>query len=500
MLRERKTEEQMGYEMVLLEELVPQDHLLRKVKAAVDFSFIHELCKDLYCLDNGRPAVPPEMLFKMLLLGYLYGIPSEVKLAEAVNENIAFKWFLGLKLTEKGPDHATISMNRVRRFRDNNIAEKIFNEILRQCVEKGLVGGKILYTDSTHIKAKANKHRKTYVTVEETPKEYLEELNAQVDLDRKVLGKKAFEHEEDPQPEKRTKAQSLTDPDAGQQTREGKPDGFHYSEHRTVDSKNNVIVNVHVEPANINDMTPIPEILNEIDKRLGILPTYMGFDAGYHSAPIAHLLAKKNIQGVIGYRRHTHKEETYGKYRFRYDPVYDIYWCPEKHPLYWKTTTRQGYRQYFSDRKICEHCPRRNECFGKSTKRRMVERHVWQDELDDINAFTKTPIGKRLYAWRKETIERSFAEAKVNHGLRFARMLGIQNMREQCFLTAAVQNIKRLVKAFFLLFSSAFSLIITQTPDSNWNQGFVDGLNRRRCIFHLRRLLFFYSSSSSSNE
>ncbi|MBQ9855640.1 MAG: transposase, partial [Clostridia bacterium] len=131
MLRERKTEEQMGYEMVLLEELVPQDHLLRKVKAAVDFSFIHELCKDLYCLDNGRPAVPPEMLFKMLLLGYLYGIPSEVKLAEAVNENIAFKWFLGLKLTEKGPDHATISMNRVRRFRDNNIAEKIFNEILR---------------------------------------------------------------------------------------------------------------------------------------------------------------------------------------------------------------------------------------------------------------------------------------------------------------------------------------------------------------------------------
>ena len=106
----------------------------------------------------------------------------------------------------------------------------------------------------------------------------------------------------------------------------------------------------------------------------------------------------------------------------------------------------------------------------------MVERHVWQDELDDINAFTKTPIGKRLYAWRKETIERSFAEAKVNHGLRFARMLGIQNMRAQCFLTAAVQNIKRLVKAFILLFPSAFSLIIAQTPDSNWNQGFVDGL------------------------
>ena len=77
----------------------------------------------------------------------------------------------------------------------------------------------------------------------------------------------------------------------------------------------------------------------------------------------------------------------------------------------------------------------------------MVERHVWQDDLDDITAFTKTLNGKRLYNWRKETIERSFAEAKENHGLRCARMLGIQNMREQCFLTAAVQNIKRLIKA-----------------------------------------------------
>ena len=82
-------------------------------------------------------------------------------------------------------------------------------------------------------------------------------------------------------------------------------------------------------------------------------------------------------------------------------------------------------------------------------KRRMVDRHVWQDALDRIICFTNTPRGKRIYAWRKETIERSFAEAKENHGLRFARMLGIQNMREQCFLTAAVQNMKRLAKAFY---------------------------------------------------
>ena len=236
MLREKETAKQMEYEIVLLEDLVPADHLLRKIEKAVDFSFIHDLCKDLYCPDNGRPAIEPELLFRMLFLGYLYGIKSEVKLAQEVNENIAFKWFLGLKLSEKGPDHATISINRVRRFKDNNIAEKIFDEILKQCIKKGLVGGKILYTDSTHIKAKANKHRKRIVNVEETPKEYMEELNKQIDLDRKILGKEPFDHDDDPPPGGgKEKAESLTDPESGQQSRDGKPDGFYYSEHRTVD-------------------------------------------------------------------------------------------------------------------------------------------------------------------------------------------------------------------------------------------------------------------------
>ena len=144
-----------------------------------------------------------------------------------------------------------------------------------------------------------------------------------------------------------------------------------------------------------------------------------------------------------------HRREHYGKYRFRYGPFFDAYICPEHQHLYWRTTTREGYRQYFCNAKTCIACPKRNECFGKSMTRRMVDRHVWQDALDDVIAFTKSGIGSRIYAWRKQTIERSFAEAKVNHGLRYARMLGIKNMREQCFLTAAVQNIKRLFASLF---------------------------------------------------
>ena len=446
----QKREKQQRMNLVIMEQLVPEDHFLRKVDRIVDFRFIYDLCAPLYCADNGRPAIDPEILFRMLLVGYLYGIKSEARLEEEINYNIAYKWFCGLDLTEKAPDATTISQNRRRRFRDNNIAEQVFNEILRQCIAKGLVGGAILYTDSTHIKAKANKHKKKLVTVEQTPKAYMAELDEQVDRDREVLGKKPFDRGDDHKDGDSgggttTRMQSTTDPDSGQQSRDGKPDGFHYSEHRTVDSSHNVIVNVHVEPANINDVTPIPEILDEIEQRLGKLPKYMGLDAGYHTAPTAHELEKRGIQGVIGYRRHTHSGEHYGKYRFRYDPFFDAYICPEHKHLYWKTTTREGYRQYFCDSKTCAACPRREECFGKSMTRRMVDRHVWQDALDDATAFTKTDIGRRIYGWRKETIERSFAEAKVNHGLRYARMLGIQNIREQCFLTATVQNIKRLV-------------------------------------------------------
>ena len=365
----------------------------------------------------------------MLLVGYLYGIKSETRLEEEVNYNIAYKWFCGLELTQKAPDATTISQNRRRRFRENNIAEQIFNGILRQCVEKGLVGGAILYTDSTHIKAKANKHKKTLVEVAVTPKAYLAELDAQVDQEREELGKKPFERDGDEHKGggSAKRMQSTTDPESGQQSRDGKPNGFYYSEHRTVDSKRNVIVNVHVEPANINDVTPMTEILDEIEARLGELPRYMGLDAGYHNAGIAHLLERKGIQGVIGYRRHTYKGAHYGKYRFRYDPGQDEYICPEKQRLTWKNTTREGYRQYCCESKICKGCPRRGKCFGASMSRKVVERHVWQEALDRVNAFTKTYRGKRIYSWRKETIERSFAEAKENHGLRYARMLGIAN-------------------------------------------------------------------------
>lgn len=458
----RKETEQTQMELVTYDLLVRRDHLLRKIDQAIDFSFIYDLCAPLYCADNGRPAIDPEILFRMLFVGYLYGIRSEVRLCQEIEDNVAYRWFCGLSLTEKVPDHATISVNRQRRFRDNNIAEQIFNEILRQAQGKGLVGGKILYTDSTHIKAKANKHKKVTVTVPQSPKAYMKELDRAVEKEREELRKKSFDPKDGPPPTRNIQ-QSKTDPESGQLHKEGKPDGFHYSEHRTVDSKHNIIVNTYITPANVNDSDAVATILEQIEGRLGKLPDYMGLDAGYHNAPVAHQLRSLNIQPVLGYRRHTYPHGTLGKYRFQYNADLDCYICPEGCLLSHKTTNREGYRQYCSDTRTCRDCPRRNECFGASSTRKVVTRHVWQNELEQADAFTKTPAGKKLYAWRKQTIERSFADAKQLHGLRYARMLGIANMCEQAFLTAAVQNMKKIATLVWqsfrcFLFSNIISL------------------------------------------
>lgn len=474
---QKKSGKQQSVELVILEEMIPEDHLLRKIDRMIDFSFIRKLCMPLYSLNNGRPAIDPEMLFRMLFVGYLYGIRSERRLEEEVNYNLAYKWFCGLDILEKSPDASTISANRRRRFRENDIAEKVFNEILSQAVRRGLVCGKILYTDSTHVKAKANKHKKETRVVEITPKEYMEELDAQIDEDRAELGKKPLKRKGAPPKDEgnagdtedtghtenggnaaegsaktREIQVSTTDPESGQLHKEGKPDGFHFSEHRTVDSRCNIVVNVRITAANVNDVDPMPDILRDIKGRLGTLPTYMGVDAGYHNARTCHLLAENGIQGVVGYRRHTHKGDHLGKYRFRYDPKEDCYRCPQGQALLPRTVSREGYREYFSNAKECEGCPIRKQCLSETATRRLVTRHVWQDALEAADAFTKTAAGKALYKLRKQTIERSFAEAKELHGLRTARMLGIRNMREQSFLTAAVQNIKRIVRMLGTLF------------------------------------------------
>lgn len=150
---------QQKIELVCIENLVPKNHLLRDIDKYIDFSFIRDLTKDLYCHDNGRPAVDPIVLFKMLFIGYLFGIRSERQLVRDIEVNVAYRWFLGFSLTDKIPDHSTIRQNRIRRFKVTNIAQEIFDNIVLQAISYGLVRGNILYSDFTHLKANANKRK-----------------------------------------------------------------------------------------------------------------------------------------------------------------------------------------------------------------------------------------------------------------------------------------------------------------------------------------------------
>lgn len=164
------------------EELIPEDHLLRKIDEAIDFDFIYDKVKHLYS-PIGRPSIDPVVLFKMLLVGYLYGIPSERRLEEEVKLNLAYRWFVGLQLDDPVPDHSTFSQNRRRRFKDASVFEDIFKHVIRLCIEKGLVTGELVVTDSTHVKANvaAGKNESTVWEPSHTPSEYLEALDAEAE-------------------------------------------------------------------------------------------------------------------------------------------------------------------------------------------------------------------------------------------------------------------------------------------------------------------------------
>ena len=185
-----KTERQNEIEMVTIEELVPEDHLLRKIDQYIDFSFIPEKVRPYYSEDNGRPSLDPLVLFKMMFIGYIYGVRSERELERQIQTNVAYRWFLGLNLTDKVPHHSTISWNRRTRFKDTDIFQEVFDEIVLQAMNHRMVSGRVLFTDSTHLKANANKKKFSKQEVEVETVDYLEDLEEAVRKDREDHEKK----------------------------------------------------------------------------------------------------------------------------------------------------------------------------------------------------------------------------------------------------------------------------------------------------------------------
>lgn len=441
----QNTNRQAKAEFVTTEELMPANHLLRKIDAVIDFSFINELCRPYYCADNGRPAIEPEILFKMLFIGYLFGIRSERRLVSEVQVNVAYRWFLGYGLTDSIPDASVIWQNRRRRFSGTDVPQSIFDEIVRQAIDAGLVSGEVLYSDSTHLKASANKRRFTEAEVTASTAGYLAELDADVDEDRERHGKKPLDRDRDaPPPPTRSIKRSVTDPDSGFMHRDGKPRGFFYLDHRTVDRRASIITDVFVTPGNVNDTVPYIERLTTQISKFGFDVAAVGLDAGYNTTQVCRQLGKLGIEGALGRRRGCHAKDHWGKHRYEFYPEENAYVCPEGWTLHYATTDRKGYRHYRGQRDQCESCTQRTKCLPPAQQVKTIHRHIWEDAKDHCRDFTRTEEGREIYARRKETVERSFADSKELHGLRYARMRGIARVTEQCLLTAAAQNMKKM--------------------------------------------------------
>jgi len=442
MLIDKETR-QISLEFVSIEELVPSDHLLRKIDKAIDFGFIREKVRSLYCADNGRPAIDPVVLFKMLFIGYLFGVRSERQLVRDIQVNVAYRWFLGFSLTDRVPDASTISQNRRRRFSESTIYQEIFDEIVVQAMKRKMVDGGVLYSDSTHLKANANKHKFEVRDVQKSTRDYLEVLEQDIAKDREAHGKKPLKQKEASPEIKETKV-STTDPDSGYMVREGKPEGFFYLDHRTVDSRHNIITDTFVTPGNVHDSIPYLDRLDRQRDRFGFNVEAVGLDAGYFTAGICKGLEDRDIYGAIAYRRPNHIKGYLRKSDYSYDPATDSYRCPEGCILAYRTTDRLGYRHYASDPSRCRTCPLQPQCTRSANCTKIVTRHVWQDHKDRINSHRYTEQGKDIYRRRKETVERSFADSKQLHGHRYARLRGIGKVFEQCLLCAAVQNMKKI--------------------------------------------------------
>ncbi len=436
--------QQHQLEMVTLEQLVPSNHLVRKIDSTIDFEFIRVEVADLYCKDNGRPAIDPVMLFKIMLLGYLFGVPSERRLMQEIEVNVAYRWFLRLSLTDKVPDASTLSQNRIRRFNGTDVFQRVFDRIVEQAMAKKLIGGRVLYTDSTHLKASANKNKSINKLVAASTSAYVEQLNAAIEEERKAAGKKPLPPKDDKVCELHEIKASTTDPDSGFMTREGKPQGFFYLDHRTVDGKHGLITDTHVTPGNQHDSQPYIARLDRQLERFDLSPTAVGLDAGYNTAILCHLIKERQIEPVMGYRRPNKGQDLLRKSAFVYDKENDCYRCPQGELLQYSTTNRVGYREYKSNPSTCKDCPLRSRCTKSTNHTKVVTRHVFEAAKEAANETRLSAWGKKIYKRRKETVERSFADAKQHHGHRYARFRGLSNVQMQCLLAGAAQNIKKM--------------------------------------------------------
>jgi transposase len=459
---------------VNLEERVPQDHLLRRISEAVDFAFVRRLTARFYS-HTGQPGIDPVVLFKMALVGYLYGITSERRLAEELRLHLAFMWFVGYDLDERTPDHSVLSKAR-RRF-GVTVYQAFFTEIIRQCERAGLIDGRTLYLDSTLVKANAalgSRAARALVAQLASVDEHVAAIwrDDQDSLEDAEAPDRTSEPATPPIPELVVSTGlhlassadppngrqgaindlvvSRTDPDAGLVARDGVPLAFYYKAHVGVDGgRQRIITAVDVTSGEVADEYLLDRLLKEHEgiTRRQVEEVVADTKYGTHANYVR--LEESGIRATIPPHSAMRERGEYRADRFVYDLAADGYRCPQGQYLRRQGTSHTagaaGGIIYRGQPKVCGACPAKAACCPTGAARTLLR-------PDDAGLRERTVAHLRTSrAWRHRRqrscwSETANAELKERHGLHRAQYRGRDKVLIQAFGAAGAYNLKKLAR------------------------------------------------------
>jgi transposase len=423
-----------------LDERVPSNHLLRRIESVLDLSWLRSELAPYYS-HTGSPSVDPELMIRMLLIGYCYSIRSERRLCQEVELNLAYRWFCRLGLEDSVPDHSTFSVNRHGRFRDSDILRQVFEGVARRCMQAGLVGGEGFAVDASVVEADASRFKR----IEGSEIDWTNEERARRPI-REYLA--ALDGADTPiNPERAPKALSPTDPAAAWTTRGRHKVMFGYSLNYLIDMEHAVIVDVEATPTRITKEVDATETMIErTEARFALKPRRIAADVAYGTGEMLDWLMRRNIDPHIPIKDMSKRGDgTLSREDFAFDAERDVYICPEGKTL--RTTGRvfAGNTLYYrASKRDCERCPLKLRCCPKSPERR-VSRDVNEAARDHARAVMGTEPFLQSRRERKK-IETRFGELKWNLGLTRLRLRGLTGARDEFLLAATVQNLKRLAK------------------------------------------------------
>lgn len=431
-------------EILNIEERIPKEHLLRKIDSAIDFEHIYDLVWDKYSADKGRKSVDPVVLFKIVLIQHLYGIPSLRQTMREIDMNMAYRWFLGYNFSEEVPHFATVSHAFSKRY-DSGISEKVFQWILYEAERAGYLTPEVVFVDATHVKASANLNKKCKKAIPQAARVYDEQLRAEINADREAHGKKPFDDNDDKGDGKaktRTVTASTTDPDAGLFHKGEHKQCFAYGAHTACD-KNNFILEVELTPGNVHDSVVFDTVYDRLTSRFPQVETIVA-DAGYKTPWICKKVFDDGRIPSLPYKRPQTMKGGHNWWEYVYDEYFEQILCPEYKTLNYATTNREGYREYKSKAYLCTRCPTRHKCTNSKTCTKTVTQHIWHDYLERAEDVRLSPHGKETYAQRSQTIERVFADAKEKHGMRYTNHRGLARVTSWVRFKFAAMNLKKL--------------------------------------------------------